>query len=252
MGSVVVSVLTLACVVAGGLLGHRARRSLPDGRLDAETGELVKLLSRLISTLVALVLGLLVGSTKATYDAADDALRQAGARFVTLDGRLRLYGPEAAGLRDRLRATLESALDRDWPGRARGEAGARAAAEGLEGLHAGILRLDPGADGTRRSIRDEALAISGELLQSRWALAEPGGPSLPAPFLAGLDAWLAVLFVGFGLMTPRRPAALAALLVCAVSIAGAVFLILELNHPFHGLIQASGLPFERALDLMRR
>jgi hypothetical protein len=241
MGSVLVAAVTLACVAAGGMVGHRLRRALPADQLDEDTRDLVKLLSRLVSTLVALVLGLLVGSTKATYDAANDALLRTGAKFVTLDGHLRLYGPGASPLRERLHRTLAS-----------GRVGAASGAGDLEALHEGIVRLDPGDDGARRAIREEALALSNDLLQARWLLVAQAGSALPTAFLVGLDAWLAVLFAGFGLLTPRKPAAIVALLVCAASIAGAVFLIVELNHPFQGLIRASADPFAGAPDLLRR
>jgi formate-dependent nitrite reductase membrane component NrfD len=74
---------------------------------------------------------------------------------------------------------------------------------------------------------------------------------LPALFLVGLLAWLVVLFAGFGLMTPRNPTAVAALLICGASIAGAIFLILELGQPFDGLLRASSRPFEQALARLR-
>ena len=46
---------------------------------------------------------------------------------------------------------------------------------------------------------------------------------------------------------PLRAIGLAALFVCALSIAGALFLILELDQPFHGWIQIPSAPLRNAL-----
>jgi len=42
------------------------------------------------------------------------------------------------------------------------------------------------------------------------------------------------------------------MLVCALSVAGGVLLILEMNNPLNGLIKVSGVPLENALDHLGR
>jgi hypothetical protein len=64
--------------------------------------------------------------------------------------------------------------------------------------------------------------------------------------------WLTVLFVGFGLFARFNPTIVAALLVGAVSVAGAIFLILELNRPATGVMQISITPIRNALMQMGR
>jgi len=61
-----------------------------------------------------------------------------------------------------------------------------------------------------------------------------------------------MLFVSFGLFAPRDWVAIIALLVCAISVAGAPFLILELDRPFSGLIQISSEPLRSALSVLGR
>jgi hypothetical protein len=58
------------------------------------------------------------------------------------------------------------------------------------------------------------------------------------------------LFAGFGLLSPRNATVVAALLVCAVSVSVAIYLILELDHPFGGLITVSPQPMQSALARM--
>ena len=60
--------------------------------------------------------------------------------------------------------------------------------------------------------------------------------TVPRPFLATLVFWLTILFTAFGLFAPRHATVVAALLVCALSLSAAIFLILEMDRPFEGFI----------------
>ena len=70
---------------------------------------------------------------------------------------------------------------------------------------------------------------------------------LPAPFLVVVVFWLSVLFLSFGLFSPPNPTVIVTLLVCALSVAGAMFLIVDLDDPFGGLIQISSHSLRNAL-----
>ena len=67
------------------------------------------------------------------------------------------------------------------------------------------------------------------------------------PFLAVLIFWLTVLFAGFRLMARANPTALVVLFVCALSVSGAIFLILELDQPLAGLMSIPSEPLRNAL-----
>lgn len=68
-----------------------------------------------------------------------------------------------------------------------------------------------------------------------------------------LTFWLSVLFLGFALFAPHRnPMVIVALLVCALSASSAMFLILELDHPFSGLLTLSDAPLREALQQMQQ
>ena len=66
--------------------------------------------------------------------------------------------------------------------------------------------------------------------------------SVPVPFLVILLFWLTITFASFGLFAPRNATVLAVLFVCAVSVASAVFLVLEMGRPFDGLLKVSADP----------
>ena len=59
--------------------------------------------------------------------------------------------------------------------------------------------------------------------------------------------WLTVTFASFGLYAPRNATIVAVLFVAAMSVAAAVFLILELDSPFDGVIKISSGPLRYAL-----
>ncbi len=54
---------------------------------------------------------------------------------------------------------------------------------------------------------------------------------------------LAILFISFGLFSPSNGTVIAAMMLAAFSVAGAVYLILELSTPFSGIMQISDAPF---------
>jgi len=60
-------------------------------------------------------------------------------------------------------------------------------------------------------------------------------------------SWLAIIFFSWGLFAPSNTIAIAALLLAAVSVSGAIFLILELDQPFDGLIHISSAPMRNVL-----
>ena len=67
------------------------------------------------------------------------------------------------------------------------------------------------------------------------------------PFLVMLVFWLTVIFTSFGLFPPRNATVITVLLVCALSAAGSLFLILELDTPYEGLIKVSSAPLAKTL-----
>jgi len=64
--------------------------------------------------------------------------------------------------------------------------------------------------------------------------------------------WLRIIFAGFGLFAPRNATVITALCVSALSAAGAIFLILECDRSFEGLLQVSSAPLRAALARLGR
>jgi hypothetical protein len=114
MSSTTISLIVLACVFGGALLGIFLHAVLPQHHLSSKSKDIVKLGMGLLGTMAALVLGLLVASAKGSYDAQSAELTQLSANIAVLDRGLGLYGPETKEIRAMLRGAVVRILDQMW------------------------------------------------------------------------------------------------------------------------------------------
>jgi uncharacterized membrane protein len=95
--------------------------------------------------------------------------------------------------------------------------------------------------------------VCSDIAESRWLLVEQRGlSSLPMPFFVMLASWLVIIFFILGLLSPRNATVIIVLLVCALSTAGSLYLIQELDRPYEGLITISSTPLRTALAILGR
>jgi hypothetical protein len=245
MSSIAISFITFAVVFGGGLLGITLRAVLPHDVLTDDSRDVVKLGVGLIATMAALVLGLLIASAKSSLDTQNSEITEMSSRIVLLDRVLAHYGPEAKEARDLLRSSVVRTIDlvsaKDVPGPS--QLGSSASGEVF---YDKIQGLSP-KDDAQRSIQAQALSITIGLLQTRWLIAQQRLNSVSVPLLIVLIFWLTIIFIGFGLFAPRNVTVVVTLLVSALSVSGAIFLILAMYSPYAGLIQVSSAPLRTAL-----
>ncbi|HCZ17038.1 MAG TPA: hypothetical protein DHV85_21200 [Candidatus Accumulibacter sp.] len=251
MSSMSIALITLVCILGGALLGLFVGTRLPEHHLSDDSKDTVKLGAGLVATMAALVLGLLVGSAKHSFDAMDNGIIDIGARTIMLDRALADYGPETMEIRAVLRSTLTKAMANIWPEEKTTQAHLEivARAVGMETIRSAIRRLAP-QDDTQHQLQSLALQISGDLARMRWQMIEQRTKSLPTTLVVVLVFWLAMLFASFGLFAPRNATVIAVLSIAALSVAGALFSILEMNSPLDGIIKVSSAPLHKALDLI--
>jgi hypothetical protein len=251
MTSTSTGLCVFGCVFGAAAVAMLVRNALPKHHLSADTKDLVKLAMGLVATMAALVLGLLVASAKGSYDTQKAEVVQMSGKVAFLDRMLAHYGPESAQARAALHRALEVAITRIWPENNLPGAQLAPTAAGGEALFEVLQNLAPQND-TQRSLKAQALAIAMDLGQLRWLLFEQGGSSISTPLLVIVVFWLAILFFSFGLFAPSNTTAVGALLVAALSVSGAIFLVLELDQPFNGLIRISSQPMLSALSQLGR
>jgi len=245
MSSITISLIVFACVFGGALLGIFLHAVLPQHHLAPDSKDIVKLGVGLVGTMAALVLGLLVASAKGSYDAQSAELTQMSANIALLDRGLALYGPETKETRALLRGAVVRILDQMWS-KDGASSSPMAAPSGGEILYEKIQGLSPKND-TQRSIQSQALSIVVDIGKTRWLMYEQATTSVSMPLLVVLVLWLTVIFISFGLFAPFNATVVSSLLVSALSVSGAILLILEMYTPYAGMIQISSAPLRAAL-----
>ncbi|MGL5016774.1 MAG: hypothetical protein ACRDBP_01460 [Luteolibacter sp.] len=251
MHSLLITSILFAALVAAVLLGRRVRKHLPEDHLSADSKDAVKLAMGLIATMTALLLGLLVSSAKGTYDTQRTQIIVMASKVAFMDRVLHAYGPEAAGARAAMVAAVADAIHRMWPDEpgARGELTANAAAG--DGAYATLQALAP-RDDLQRGLKEQAITMAVEIGQIRMLMLAQAVPSIPKLLLITVGCWLAIIFLCFGLLAPPNATTTLALSAAALSVAGAVFLMMELDQPLGGMIQISSEPLTQAIQQLAK
>jgi hypothetical protein len=247
MNITLIATVLFACLVGAALLGRGVRRYLPEAHLSADSKDAVKLAMGLVATMTALVLGLLINSAKAGYDTKRSEVIQMAAKVAFLDRVLTLYGPEAAQAHDGLRAAVTDSVRRMWPSKQKQSVELIPNEQLGDAFYVAIHRLSP-RDDTQRALKTQAVTLMVDLGQLRLLLIAQSIPSISEPMLIILVSWLVVIFFAFSLVAPPNATTTLALVASAFTVACAIFLILELDHPFGGPIRIPSAPMINVLN----
>jgi hypothetical protein len=251
LNPIVISLVVFVVVLAAALAGWAARQRLPTHHLTDETKSLVSVSMAVVATLAALVLGLLISNANTSFNAVGGQVTGLSAQILRLDQILRRYGPETTQARELLLQYAEQKtadLFPENPGDV--QLSHQATYELLQECEESLLALKPG------NARDQwwlgqAMTLAGKIGDTRWLLAQQVGQGTPKPFLALLIFWLALLFTSFGLFAPRNFISAVTLTLCAVAVAGAIGMILELEKGFGGLVHVSPQPLRQAVAMLK-
>jgi len=247
MNTTLTALIVFGCLIAAVFLGRAVRHFLPEDHLAADSRDAIKLAMGLVATMSALVLGLLVSSAKGSYDTERNEVIQMAAKIAFLDRVLTVYGPEAAEARTRFHEAAEEGVMAMWPREANAPAHLAPNPKAGNAVYAAVQDLSP-HDDTQRKLKDQATTIATDLGQLRSLLAAQSVPSISVPMLIILVSWLVVIFLGFSVLAPNNPTVIFALMVSALAVSGAIFLILELDQPFSGVLRISSEPMVNALN----
>lgn len=246
MDAATVSLIVFGCIFGAALLGMLLRSTLPEHHLNTETQSTVHLAMGFVATMAALILGLLVAGANDSYEKESTGVTQMAAKIVYLDRLLANFGPAAQPLRESYRRSVEQITRRMWP--AENDEGSELDPSGLqtEKFFAELQSLKTEND-LQVALKDQATAAALALGEMRWLEYEQAETSASQPMLFALVFWVAVLFASFAMYAPRNGTVVAALMLAALSVAGAIFLILELQSPFGGYLQIPNTQFLDAI-----
>jgi hypothetical protein len=242
---VLIIFVLLLCASGSGMYVHDR---LGERHRTSETKDHVRLIVSILVTFTALVLSLMLSEVKGSFDTFDARLRAFAGDISNLDIHLREYGQDAEPIRATIRKYVAAAIADSWrnepapsgdfprfdgqPGVERPELGAL-----LIQADAAIHRLDP-PDHFRQRLTDSLSNQIDEALRARRQLLETAHDTIAWPLMAAMCAWLAVVFGVFGLLSPRNAVVYLSIVVCAICVASAIFLIDDFDSPIDGLLSA--------------
>ncbi len=247
----IIGLIVFAVILTGALVGYALRQCLPKHHLSEETKSTVSVSMAVVATFSALVLGLLISNANTSFSALGGEVTTLSAQILRLDALLRRYGPETGSARETLRSYAELKTADLFPDN---QADVRLSDPKtyhlLQQLEDSILALKP-ASARDKWWLDQAMALAGKIGDTTWLLTQQAGQGTPKTFVALLVFWLTLLFASFGLFAPRNLTSAVTLTLCAVAVAGAIGMILELERGFGGLVHISPQPMRHAVNTLQ-
>ena len=239
MSSTAAFLASFVSILIGAALGMLLKRTLPAAPLGVGSKQAIRLGAGFLSTLAALVIGLMIASAKNTYDSQNTNIRQLGTNAVLVDQMLTQYGSDAKAARTLLREIIPSATSRIWQENASGKGGsAFVVSEMTERFYNAVEGLKP-ANAKQTSLKSRIIQLTTEMGRTRLLVFTQGDDGIPLPFFVVLVFWLMMIFASFSLFAERSLIVVVSTLVFALSVSSALFLIVDLSHPFQGLMQIS-------------
>lgn len=241
--------IAFCCVFGAAMIGVAARARLPGDHLSTDSRDAIKLATAVIGTLSALALGLLIASAKRSFDDANGEIRSWAGHVVLLDRVLSHYGPET----EQMRSTLTNLIHARLKELASGDNHhiPNAIEREFEPLQDDLRELKPESD-AKRWLQQRALSLTAKIAEARWLRADTEIGGFPMALLFMLVFWLSLLFSSFGLLAPRNGTVVATFFVSALAVSGAMVLIIDMDHPYQGVVHASPAPLEMALSRLGR
>lgn len=264
MTEIVAAFIFCALLSASAVLGMKLRGWLSEEHLPERTMEALRLVTSLLVTFAALVLSLQLSNVKASFDKAYRDRNADAAQLVQLDDCLRSYGPEAEPIRLDLRSYTAAVIASTWPREPKPEGvsypdtsamtreGADPSLGVLLNRIARAVNTLPSTDTVHTNIAAECRSAYLQLQQRRWAVVEDvHGPVSPL-FTNILTFWLMLVFLSFGLQTPRKRVAAIVLAIGVISISTVMFVITDLERHYDGLFGIPSASTRDALASMTR
>jgi hypothetical protein len=250
MSILLVCLLIFVLFMVAGYAGLALQQHLTSEHKTGETKGVVGQVSGLVSLLLALVLGTLIGVSWAYFSGQRTNLENFSAQVLRLDQALAQYGPETKPLRDKLKEGIEKAYEAIWGSGTVDPAlltvGAPLA--NAQAVSDFLATLKPATDAQKAALAT-ANQYASMVEQSRllMSLQIASGP-VSWILIAILVFWTAALFFAIGLYAESNTLVIAAITFGALSIAFAIFLILELGMPYTGLLRVSPAALEQTIE----
>ena len=244
MSAAILSPAIFLLAFAGLWCGRGLAQRLPLEHLSPEARNSAQIGIGMIATLAALVMGLMISSSKASFDERQTEVVRVATTIVLLDHALAAYGRDADDARREVQALVDMTLKRITPSGQFGIEEFQAPLSNLglvTHLQSTIMALVPAND-AQRWFQSRAMALTTQFAYERTQGVERAKRTIPTLVLVVVVSWVVLIFFGLGIFSVTNRTVFAGLVVCALAFASSIFLVLELDMPYSGLIAISGEP----------
>jgi hypothetical protein len=249
MNAFVVGFGVFGLLFTGALVGMALRRALPENHFIPEAKDTVRLAIGLVVTMTGLVLGMLVSSAKTSYDSQKNKVADMSSQIILADYLLRVYGPDATPLRLQERQIVQQGVDRIWPPEGAGLPQLKPR-NSAQDFYEQLQTLVPKNE-TQAAIKAQVLSMTLSMQKTNSLLfLESEQSSASIPLIMTVTSWLLAIFISFGIFAPRNGTVIATLIVCALAVSAAIFIIIQMYSPFTGVLRIAPTAVHDALAQM--
>ncbi|MDE3176439.1 MAG: DUF4239 domain-containing protein [Pseudomonadota bacterium] len=235
-----------------GYAGMWLQKLLPQDHMSAGAREMIVAVMSLIALFLALVLGTLVGSAYGFFALQKSNVEEMAAQAVQLDVALATFRANSAPVRQGVRAAVDQTYRAIWAEEPKPLAQSIVTlAADFTALNADIAKLEaktPEETVALPVIQASLHAIEKTRLRIAMQMASP----IAWPLIVVVVSWAMLLFAGYGVLAHLNSTAVIATLIGAFTVGSAVFIIVELNHPFTGVFRVPGSAMRQTLDALAR
>jgi hypothetical protein len=244
-----VAVITFVCLSLASLGSLAMYRRLPAHHREDETLNVLRLIANIFVVVTSLVLGLLINSAKNTLESVDRNIHAYAADLILLDRSLQHYGSDANAARRALLTYAQRAANTLYDDDT--NVSDRESEGMLNAVGSSMKDLRP-QDAEQRALLQSAQQQFIRLVELRWLIVGQSQGTIPTPLVFMVLAWLVLVFASYGFRAPRNALVVTSFLVASLLLAGAMYLILDMDRPFSGPVRVSADPLLRAVTEMQR
>jgi hypothetical protein len=235
---------------ASGMMGFFIQWVLPAQHVTDSKGAIGSVVG-LVTLLLALVLGLVIWTSFGVFTTQQSEAHGLGSTILQLDFVLERYGPEAAPGRRGLKRAVDRTRERFW---GHGKEGPETfsymqSRVDLSEIEDFFASLHPASE-EQHQLLATAKQLATSIVQTNLLMSRQLANPVPPLLLIVVISWSSLLFLGFGLLANFNPVTVVAEALGAMSVASAIFLILEFSHPYSGIFSISGAGIDQVLGAL--
>jgi hypothetical protein len=235
-----------------GYAGMWLQKLLPEAHMSAGARDMIGAVMSLIALFLALVLGTLVGSSYGFHAQQKSNVEEMAAQAIQLDMALTAFRENGAPVRRGIRASIDQAYRAIWADDHKPlPQDIVALAASFKTLNAAVAQLEaktPQETAALPVVQSSLHAIEKTRLKIAMQMASP----IAWPLIVVVVTWAMLLFAGYGVLAHLNSTAVIATLIGAFTVGSAVFIIIDLNHPFTGAFRIPGSAMRQTLDALAR